>query len=399
MSVSRGIEASMRNSSWIRRMFEEGGRLKEQHGAKNVYDYTLGNPSLNPPLQLQQKLQELASRPSPGMHGYMHNAGFPHIRENVARHLNILYGLEKPLTESHVIMTCGAAGGLNVIFRAVLNPGEEVIVPTPYFVDYGFYVDNHGGKLVPVKTKENFQLDLEAIKAAITPQTKAILINSPNNPTGVIYSRKILEKLQVILQERLEKQGQYIYLIADEPYTGIVFDNAVVPPVLQIFPGGVSTSSYSKSLGLAGERIGRIAIGPQNPYAEALFNAMTFSNRTLGFVNASATWQLAIIGMHDLVVGLEEYQARRDILYRELTALGFQMQKPQGTFYLFPQSPIADDVKFCQKALEYLLLLVPGSGFAGPGYFRMSFSSISQEQIYASLGAFKQLAKYYGLSS
>jgi aspartate aminotransferase len=328
------------------------------------------------------------------MHGYMPNAGYPDVRKKIAAHLNATQQLASQLTADHIVMTCGAAGALNVIFETILDPGDEVIVLKPYFVEYGFYVDRHRGSLITVPTLNDFQIDLEAIRNAITARTKAILINSPNNPTGAVYSRESLEGLARIISEKEAEYGHEILLLTDEPYAGLVYDGISVPPTLQIFPHSILATSNSKDLGLAGERVGFCAV---SPLLGDLFGGLVFNNRILGFVNAPALMQRLVADVQGLVVGLEEYQARRDLLHEALTAMGFEVVKPQGTFFMFPRSPISDDVAFTNAALEQKILVVPGRGFGGPGYFRLSYSGISREDIERSFPGFSLLAQKYGL--
>lgn len=395
MPVSAKIRQAIGGSSFIRKMFEEGERLRKIYGPDKVYDFSLGNPDLEPPAAFKEKLAQLANHPIPGMHRYMSNAGYPESRKVIADYLNSKSGTA--LTENHVVMTVGAGGGLNVIFKAILDPGDEVIVSAPYFVEYGTYVDNYLGKLVIVKSLPDFQLDLKAIAAAINDRTKAILINSPNNPTGVIYTEETLQGLAALLAQKEAELGREIYLISDEPYAGLVYDGATVPPVLRIFKHGIVATSHSKDLAIPGERIGYIAINPAIPEADLLFNALVYANRVLGFVNAPALMQRLVADFQGQVVGLDIYQRRRDILYNHLTQIGFKMVKPQGAFYLFPESPIPDDIAFIQAATKYNLLLVPGSGFGAPGYFRISYS-VSDSTIQNSLPAFSALAKEFGLT-
>jgi len=378
-------------------MFEVGAELKKRVGATNVFDYTLGNPSFEPPSRLIINLHNLLLNPAEGMHGYMNNAGFPHVRNSIADFLNKKHALEVQLSSENIVMTCGAAGGLNVVFESILNTGEEVVVPSPYFVEYAFYVDRHQGKLVPVPSKTDFQLDLDIMSAAIGEKTKAVLLNSPHNPTGVIYFEESLRKLAGIIREKEQELGRDILLITDEPYSGLVFDGAELPSTLSIFPHSILATSNSKDLGLAGERIGYLAINPLNTDPAEIFNAIVFNNRILGFVNAPALMQRLVAEAQGEVVGMGEYLGRRDILYKGLSDLGYDVIKPQGTFYMFPKSPDTDDVEFTRKALEYNLLIVPGTGFGAPGYFRLSFSSISQEQIQKSMEAFRSLAVQYGI--
>jgi aspartate aminotransferase len=394
LSIAVKIRESLTNASFIRKMFDQGEELRKLYGATNVYDFTLGNPDLEPPAAFNEKLQELANHPLPGMHKYMSNAGYEETRAAVAANLNRIAG--QNLTANHVVMTVGAGGGLNVIFKTLLNPGDEVLVNSPYFVEYGFYADNHQGKLVVVKSRPDFQLDLTAIEAALTPRTKAVLINSPNNPTGVVYSEAGLRGLAGLLRKKEAEYGNPIYLVSDEPYAGLVYDGVKVPPVLSIFDHALVATSHSKDLALPGERIGYIAINPKIPEADILFNGLVFANRVLGFVNAPALMQRLVTGLQGQVTGVEVYRERRDILYHHLTEIGFEVVKPQGAFYLFPKSPIPDDVAFINAALKYNLLLVPGSGFAGPGYFRIAYC-VAKDTIERSLPFFTKLAEEFGL--
>jgi aspartate aminotransferase len=377
-------------------MFEEGDRLRQIHGADRVYDFTLGNPDLEPPESFMESFREVANHPIPGIHKYMPNAGYSETRLAVAAYLNRKTGFG--LTENNVIMTVGAGGGLNVVFKTLLNPGDEVIVSAPYFVEYGFYTDNHQGKLVVVKSLPDFQLDLNALEAAITPKTKAILINSPNNPTGVVYPESALQALAALIKKKEAQFGQIIYLVSDEPYSGLVYDGATVPSVLKIFEHSLMVTSHSKDLALPGERIGYIAMNPHIPEAGLLFDGLVFANRVLGFVNAPSLMQRLVAKLQGEVVGREIYQERRDLLYNHLVKNGFEVVKPQGAFYLFPKSPIPDDVAFVQAAVKLNLLLVPGTGFGAPGYFRIAYC-VSKDVINNSLPAFTTLAEEFGLKS
>jgi aspartate aminotransferase len=394
MPISTKVQDSLTHSSWIRKMFEEGDRLRAIHGAAKVYDFTLGNPDLEPPQEFKTRLRELANNPVPGMHKYMSNAGYPETRKAVAAHLNRETGLN--LTENNVIMTVGAGGGLNVAFKTILNPGDEVIVSAPYFVEYGFYTDNHQGKLVVVNSRPDFQLDLAAIEQAITPKTKAILINSPNNPTGAVYTETILKGLAEIIANKEAELGSAIYLISDEPYSALVYDGVKPPQVLSIFDRSILVTSHSKDLALPGERIGYIAFNPNNPDAELLFDGLVFANRVLGFVNAPSLMQRLIAELQGKSVGVEIYRKRRDLLYEHLITNGFEVVKPQGAFYFFPKSPIPDDLAFVQAAVKYNLLVVPGTGFGMPGYFRIAYC-VSEETIINSFPAFTALAEEYRL--
>ncbi len=395
MSISSQVQESLNKSSWIRKMFEEGARLQEKYGADQVFDFTLGNPDLEPPEEFHQELVNLATNPLPGMHKYMNNAGFPETRRAIATHLSQVSGLT--LHEKQIVMTTGAGGGLNVIMKTILNPGDEVLVSTPYFAEYGFYVTNFQGKLVPVNSKTDFQLDLVAWDEAITSKTKAILLNSPNNPTGVIYSESSLQQLKNLIKVKEAAYGTTIYLISDEPYSNLVYDGIHLPAVLKIFPHSLLVTSHSKDLSLPGERIGYIAINPQLPDHELLFNGLVFANRVLGFVNAPALMQRLVSKLQGKKHGVAVYQERRDLLYNNLVALGFKVTKPQGAFYLFPQSPLADDIVFVKAAAKQRILLVPGSGFGAPGYFRIAYC-VSRETILNSLPFFTKIAEEFQLN-
>jgi aspartate aminotransferase len=395
MSVADKIRESLSRSSWIRKMFEEGDRLRQLHGPDHVYDFTLGNPDLEPPDCVTKRLQSLVHNPVPGMHRYMSNAGYRETRQAIAAHVGRQTGLS--LTEYHVVMTVGAGGGLNVVLKTILNPGDEVIASAPYFVEYGFYADNHQGKLVVVKTQPDFQLDLTTVAGAITPRTRAVLINSPNNPTGVVYPSAALQALAETLKRKEAEFGTTIYLISDEPYSALVYDGVRVPPILGIFEHGILVTSHSKDLALPGERIGYIAISPAIPEAGVLFDGLVFANRILGFVNAPALMQRLITDLQGGSVGVQVYQERRDLLYSHLSKLGFDVVKPQGAFYMFPKSPIPDDVAFVRAAAKHNLLLVPGSGFGSPGYFRIAYC-VPKQVILNSFPAFERVAKEFGLS-
>ncbi len=379
---------SVSNSSMIRKMFEEGEKLAKIHGADNVFDFSIGNPYKEPPRSVKETIKELVDET--GIHRYMANAGFPEVRERVAKHVS--RNLDFSLDWKHIVMASGAAGGLNVVFKSILNEDEEVIVFAPYFVEYGFYAKNHGGNLKVVDTtNSDFIPTREGLRAALNEKTKAVLINSPNNPSGALYNREVLEGLAAELKEWKEKTGKTVFLISDEPYAEIVFDGHEVPNILGIYNDSIIVTSFSKSLGLAGQRIGYIAVNPKIENIDLLMDIMTFATRTLGFVSASALWQKAVAKCIDEIVDVEDYKEKRDILYNHLTSLGFEIRKPEGTFYLFPKSPISDK-EFTALALKHNILVVPGSGFGSPGYFRISYC-VPTEKIMKSLDAWTNLAK------
>jgi aspartate aminotransferase len=390
---SEKIIGNLERSSWIRAMFEEGTRLAAIHGADKVYDFSLGNPFDEPPREVMAAMQKYVSGEIKGVHRYMSNAGFPEVRAKIARALQQESGVE--LTAEHVVMTVGAAGGLNVVLKSLLNPGEEVLIFAPYFMEYNFYVDNHGGKvvLVPPDTS-TFEPDLQALEKLITQKTKAMIINTPNNPTGVVYSEETLKKIAQILTAKEEEFGTSIYVLSDQPYAEIIFDKIKMPSLLAIFKNGIIVNSFSKSLGLAGERIGYIAVSSKIKDVEVLINALGFCNRTLGFVNAPALFQKVVGDALEAKVNIEDYRQKRDYLYENLTKLGFSIVKPQGAFYFFPKALIPDDIEFVRRAVKYNILLVPGSGFSCPGYFRLSYC-VSMDTIINSMPAFEQLAKEF----
>ncbi|HPX61831.1 MAG TPA: pyridoxal phosphate-dependent aminotransferase [Deltaproteobacteria bacterium] len=395
MAIANKIAAHISRSSWIRKMFEEGERMRQEFGADKVYDFTLGNPDVEPPPAFHRELLRLAQEPVPGMHRYMNNAGYAETRAAVAARLSRDSGL--PVKADHIVMTCGAGGALNVVLKTILNPGEEVIILAPYFVEYKFYIDNHGGVPVEVWTdRETFQLDLEAIAQAITPKTRAILICTPNNPTGVIYPAESLEKLGDLLSDMHRRNGRRIYLISDEPYARIAYDGKQVPNVFPLVESSIIVTSHSKDLALPGERIGYLAANPAMDTVMQFMEGAVFSNRVLGFVNAPALMQRLVAGLQDESVNIAEYQDKRDLLVNELTAMGFSMVKPDGAFYLFPHSPLADDVEFVRTAQKHHILLVPGTGFGAPGFFRIAYC-MDRKIIERSLPAWRELAKEVGL--
>lgn len=395
MTVSIKVRSAIERSSWIRRMFEEGAALIAEHGAENVYDFTLGNPSVEPPEAFHRELRRIANLPDLGMHRYMNNAGYVETRTAVAEHIAEETGV--PISAQHIIMTCGAGGALNVTLKTILNPGEEVIILTPFFVEYKFYVDNHGGVTTEVWTDpETFQPDIAAIEAAITDNTRAIIINSPNNPTGAVYSAETLDALGLMLERKQAELDRNIYVISDEPYARLSFDGNSVPSVFKHIRNAILVTSHSKDLALPGERIGYIAANPGMKDVALFMEGAVFCNRVLGFVNAPALMQRLVAVLQRESVDISEYQAKRDLLYDHLTGLGFTMIKPGGGFYLFPKAPIADDVEFVGQAQTHNILLVPGSGFGAPGYFRIAYC-VDMGIIERSLPAWEKLAKDMGL--
>ncbi len=385
MALAARIRDAIEQSSWIRKMFEEGARLKALHGADKVFDFSLGNPDLEPPERFREALRSVVTEKVTGAHGYMPNAGYEETRAAVASYISQEQGVE--VGSEMVVMTCGAAGGLNCILKALLDPGDEVIVSAPHFVEYGFYAENHGGQTRVVSTREDFSLNLEHIEAAINTRTKVILINSPNNPTGQIYDAHMLSELADLMEAGSRSLGRPIYLVSDEPYRKIVYDGVSVPSVLKPYVNTVVATSYSKDISLAGERLGYLVVHPEAEHAEALTAGVILANRVLGFVNAPALMQRVVRHLQGSCVEVGVYQARRDRFCQGLTDAGYEFVKPRGAFYLFPRSPIADDVAFVRLLQEENILVVPGSGFGSPGHFRISYC-VEEQTIEKSMPGF-----------
>jgi aspartate aminotransferase len=390
MPVSEKIADFIQRASWIRKMFEEGARLKQEHGPQNVFDFSLGNPNVDPPVKVQESLAKAAQDTTPGIHGYMPNAGFPYVRAAVARKVQEDEGVD--IDENSVVMTVGAGGALNVCLKTVLNPGDEVIVPKPFFVEYVFYADNHGGKAVLVPTRDDFSLDLGEIERAISSKTAAVLINSPNNPTGKVYSEQEILGLAELLDKKSRELGRAIVLISDEPYRGITYGNLKVPSILKAYANSIVATSFSKDLSLPGERLGYIAMNPSIENARATMDGLVLCNRILGFVNAPSLIQRAVKDVLREKVDISIYRRRRDRLYEALIGFGYECVKPEGAFYLFPKAPIEDDVEFVAHLQKKLILTVPGTGFGGPGYFRIAYC-VSDETIEGSLKGFEEAIK------
>lgn len=392
--ISTKMQNLVANSSIIRAMFEEGKKLAAIHGEENVFDFSLGNPNVIPPESIKTAVNEILNEEHPNLiHGYMNNSGYEDVRRTIADFLNAKH--HTALTLNQIIMTCGAAGGLNVIFKTLLNPGDEVIVFAPFFGEYRNYVNNFDATLVVVPPNTaTFEPDFDALESSITTKTKAVIINSPNNPTGVIYSKAAIQKLASILESKEKELGHSIYLISDEPYRELVYDDAQVPYILNHYHNTFIGYSYSKSLSLPGERIGYIAVSPSMDDLDDVLGALNVANRILGFVNAPSLFQRVIAKCLHEEVDVAIYKRNRDLLYSHLTSLGFECIKPEGAFYLFPKALIEDDKAFCQAAKAFNLLLVPGSSFGCPGYVRLAYC-VSYEKIEKSLPAFTELAKLY----
>jgi aspartate aminotransferase len=391
--ISKKIREFSKSSSMIRAMFEEGNRLKKLYGDDNVFDLSIGNPEIEPPETVQHTITELAESYIPGKHRYMSNAGYDFTRSAIAEYVNKYKGSH--LTANHVVMTVGAAGALNVVLKTILDPGDEVIVFSPYFVEYGFYIDNYEGKTVTVPTdSDNFEPNPDVLYKAITKNTKAILINNPNNPTGVIYSEKVMQEINGVIEKRQAEFNTTIYVLSDEPYDRIVYDGATVPSIFRIFKNSIIVNSFSKSLALPGERIGYIAVNDKMEDFDQLMSGLILCNRILGYVNAPAFMQRVVAQCCHQAVEPSVYQKRRDLLYNHLIGLGFSCVKPQGAFYLFPKTLIEDDVEFANRATKYNLLVVPGTGFGCPGHIRISYC-VSMKTLEGSLNAFDKLVNEF----
>jgi aspartate aminotransferase len=383
----------MEQGSWIRRMFEEGVSLKQRYGEERVFDLSLGNPVMEPPLEFQQELKKLAENPRPGMHRYMENAGYPETRAAVAEQLSLETDVN--FTMNDIVMTCGAAGALNVVLKTILNPGEEVIIFAPYFPEYINYIDNHGGVAKILPTDEQFIPRLDALESAVGAKTKAVLINSPNNPSGAVYGEDFMRQLGGLLNKKSGERP--IFLISDEAYRKIIYDGLTYPQVWSHHRHSIVVTSHSKDLALPGERIGYIAVHPDCTDKQALIDGLIYCNRILGFVNAPALMQHLVRQLQAVTVSVAAYQKKRDFLYERLTAMGYSMMKPQGTFYMFPKSPLEDDVAFVRELQQFRVLTVPGQGFGTPGYFRISYC-VDDHTIEGSLDGFRKVAKKFKLS-
>jgi aspartate aminotransferase len=381
MPVARTIAQQLERASWIRRMFEEGARLKKERGEANIFDFTLGNPEVEPPAQTLEVLRRVVARDLPGRHGYMPNPGFPEVRTAMAARLSRDSGLA--FKAEHICMTTGAAAACNVVLKAILDPGDEVILLAPFFAEYPFYVGNHGGRTIVVETDADFLPDVAKIAAAITKHTRAILLNTPNNPSGRVYPAPVLRDLG----EMLSRLPNPPLVISDEPYRQLVYDGGKQPDVAAHIANTAICYSWSKAQALAGERIGFLALSPRLPDAAQMAAACAFANRTLGFVNAPAIWQLVMAEAADACVDVAAYQHKRDVLCDGLAAAGYDVRKPEGGYYVFMKTPIPDDVAFVGQLLKQGVLAVPGTGFGCGGYIRLSMT-VPLDTILRSLPAF-----------
>ena len=395
MPLAEAISKALGSQSMIRKMFEEGKLLKKQHGEDKVFDFSLGNPDVDPPPAFSRVFIKMAQDDKKGSHGYMPNGGFPEVREALAEKTSREQGVN--IDGSHIVMSCGAAGGLNVVFKCILNPGDEIVVPCPYFMEYRPYATNHGGSIVEAETLPDFALDLDAIKSKLSPKTAAVLINSPHNPTGRIYPAGDIAKLAAILEEHGKKCGRMPYLVSDEPYREIAYNNIKVPSILSAYKESIVVYSYSKSLSLPGERIGYIAAGPDISDKDSLTGAFIYATRILGFVNAPALMQRIVAELTFAAVDVEIYARRRDAFTKILDEVGICYAKPEGAFYLFCKVPEpsktektqAMDLAFVEHLKKYLILGVPGSGFGKPGWMRLAYC-VDEKIIAASASAFRK---------
>lgn len=369
-------------------MFETGIRLKNEHGADKVFDFSLGNPDLEPPATFHETIRDILSADIKGRHGYMPNGGYPDVRATVAGYVSEEYGVET--TGSNIIMACGAGGALNVVLKSILNPGDTVLSCTPCFMEYRAYAANHGGQLVLVEGSEDFDLNVNALEEAIDAKTAAVIINSPNNPSGKIFPESTIRSLGEMLEKKSKEIGRDIYLVSDEPYRKIVYGNAHVPSVFSHYRNSIVASSYSKELSIPGERIGWIAVHPEAADLEELMDALTLCTRILGYVNAPGLMQQVIGRVAGTRVDIEPYIRRKEILCSGLSKMGYEFAEPEGTFYLFPKAPGGDDMAFVQALQEELILTVPGRGFGTPGYFRIAFCT-GEDVIERSLPSFEKV--------
>ena len=368
MSIGKTISEQMEHASWIRRMFEIGDRMKRERGEENVFDFTLGNPAGEPPEQVIAALRRVVEENRPRSHAYMPNAGYPSVRGVIAEQLSRRTGLA--YTADHILMTVGSSGAINVVLKSLLDPGDEVIILVPFFPEYQFYIENHAGRMVLVETDNEFRPDLARIQAAITARTKAIILNSPNNPTGVVYSAEFVRGLETLVSSL----DHPVTVIADDTYRSLTFDGLTLPEIPALVRRSVVTYSWSKALAIPGERIGYLALSPRLPEVDALRNACTFANRTLGFINAPAIWQQVMMEVADFKIDPASYQEKRDLLWTGLTRMGYEVTKPQGAFYMFPKAPIPDDLAFVRSLMDDGILAVPGAGFGRGGYMRLSLT-------------------------
>jgi aspartate aminotransferase len=387
MAVAKKMRDFVENGSMIRKMFEEGTRLKKIYGADKVFDFSLGNPNVPPPAAFKERLLAVVKADDPDLHAYMPNAGLTETRAAIAARVRADQGVA--VEGSHVIVTCGAAGGLNIVFKSLLDPGDEVLVSSPYFVEYGFIADNHGGVLRPVPSLPDFSLDVDALEAAMGPKTKIVLVNTPNNPTGRIYSADSLARLAAAMERKGREHGRPIYLVSDEPYRKLAYGGVPVPSPLASYANSIVATSFSKDLSLPGERIGFVAVNPAADDLADLMGALALANRILGYVNAPSLMQKVVAGVGDACVDVSIYERKRDRLAAGLKKAGYDFVLPEGAFYLFPKSPFSDEKRFVELLKEENILVVQGSGFGAPGYFRIAYC-VADEVIEGAMPGFER---------
>lgn len=392
--ISDKMKELVKSNSIIREMFEEGKKLAKKYGEENVYDFSLGNPSIPTPKKVNNTIKEILEKEnSLKVHGYMNNAGFEDVREKIAENINNKF--DTNFSKENIVMCVGAASGINIILKSILNPNDEVITFAPYFMEYKNYINSYDGKIIEISPNtKNFQPKLDEFKNKITEKTKAVIINTPNNPTGVVYTEETIKAICDILKKKQKEYGQEIFIISDEPYREIVYDNNKVPYITKDYNNTFVVYSYSKTLSIPGERIGYVVIPTEMNDSKNIITAVTIANRIIGCVNAPSLIQRVLINCSEEKVDLKVYDENRKLLYNELTKYGFECIKPQGAFYLFLKSPIEDDLEFCRKAKEYNLLFVPGTSFSCKGYVRIAYC-VSNEMIRRALPAFKKLAENY----
>ncbi|MBN1367979.1 MAG: pyridoxal phosphate-dependent aminotransferase [Dehalococcoidales bacterium] len=392
MSVPERIKKGTASGSLVRRMFDEGLAFKKKYGAENVFDLSLGNPITEPPMEFKQELLKLAESKSPGLHRYMENAGYVDTRAAIANNINKEAGTK--FTENEIVMTCGAAAALNVVLRTILTPGDEVILFTPYFPEYFHYITHHDGIVKTSPTDEQFIPRIDLFEKTVGLKTRAVIINSPNNPTGVVYGEKVLHDITDVLKRKQKQYGTQILLISDEAYSRILFDGLKYQPIWPHYSESIVVTSHSKDLALPGERIGYIAIHPGCTDKDGLLNGFIYSNRTLGFVNAPALMQRIVARLQGISVPASNYQNTRDYLYNSLTEMGYSIVKPQGAFYMFPESLQPDDFAFVSELQQERVLTVPGQGFGTPGFFRIGYC-VDNRTLEGALIGFRKVAEIY----
>ena len=387
MPVSKNVINAMESSSWIRKMFETGAVLKSKYGQENVFDFSLGNPNIDPPEDFTKALSEYTKNAKPGMHAYMPNAGYQDVREKVASWVSKTEGIEIPA--ANIIMTCGAAGAMNIVLKTILNPDDNIIVITPYFAEYDAYIANHGGRIIRVASGDGFDLVPENIEKAINDKTQGVIINSPNNPSGRVYNEDTIKKLAEMLERKSKERGRAIYLLSDEPYKKIVYDGVKVPSVIKAYKHSIVLTSYSKDLSIPGERIGWVAVNPEAEDITNLLGGIIMCNRVLGYVNAPAIMQKVVAEFQGKSVDIDFYKKKRDRLSEILGNIGYEFTKPEGAFYLFPKAPGGDDLKAVDALQNEKILVVPGRGFGAPGYFRIAYC-VSEKVIEGAAEGFKK---------